>query len=121
MTDFHSLPFMRAALERMVRDHPVTHWGRPLAIEVTARETAMCPDVMSARVLLFGVGHLHLDRHRFGVHFEDYYLAAIERGIPGTPDPVEVLADAWAQALKPFYRPSKRRYWRERMMSEARA
>lgn len=100
---------------RMASLLPLRRWGRDVPVCVGL--SPLDCDWRESKMLIGGVGHVH-PGDTVIVHVERYYLDALT--LPDSMSPLEVLADAWAVARKPFYAPEKRGYWREKMITSYR-
>jgi hypothetical protein len=113
-----TLPDLQAIALRMSAYFPLRHWGK--RVDVTVAISGSSCGESDFRVLPLGVGHVHI-AESVTICVEPYYLVAIENEWRGTPDPIEVMAEAWAIAKKPFYSTVKLTWWRSRIVETYRS
>jgi hypothetical protein len=106
---------IREILRKLSNSHPVVRRVLDLPFEVTECPPETCP-LPHPRPLLFFAGHMH-NGGSLILHFDPVFLSWAR--YTDTPDVREIVADAWAQAIKPWYASAeKRRFWRELILSE---
>ena len=105
---------IRRILRELSDAHPVVRRVLGLPFEM-----APSPEPCSLprpKPLLFSAGHMH-NGDRLILHFDHIFVELTKTY--DVPDVREIVADAWAQAIKPWYASAeKRRFWRELILSE---
>lgn len=105
---------IRRILRELSGAHPVVRRVLDLPFEM-APSPEPCP-LPRPKPLLFSAGHMH-NGDRLILHFDPVFVSWAR--YTDTPDVREIVADAWAQAIKPWYASAeKRRFWRELILSE---